>query len=200
MEINWNPSLRQLRTFGLTSFAALPLAAALWGHGATVAVLPAAAVGAALAFAALIRPHVLRPLVVALNIATCPLVIFIHELVLLAAYCVVIVPVALLFRLVGRDALQLKIDRSATSYWQPKKQPAVRAATSVVGKDIVMHLKNEFEAASQEAPTGIVCEFLQFLGENKKWWLLPLVAVLALCTLLAVAAMTIAPAAIYSLF
>ena len=124
MEINWNPSLRQLRTFGLTSFAALPLAAALWGHGAPVSVLPAAAAGAALAVAALIRPRVLRPLVVALNIAAWLLAIFVHELVLLAAFCSVIVPVGLLFRLIGRDALQLKIDRTAASYWQPKKQPA----------------------------------------------------------------------------
>ena len=63
-----------------------------------------------------------------------------------------------------------------------------------------MQLKSEFEAASREPSAGIVREFLQFLRENKKWWLLPLVGVLALCTLLAVAAVTIAPAAIYSLF
>ena len=29
MKINWNPSVHQLRTFGLTSLAALPLAVAL---------------------------------------------------------------------------------------------------------------------------------------------------------------------------
>ena len=62
-----------------------------------------------------------------------------------------------------------------------------------------MRLENEFETASHEKPAGIVREFLQFLRENKKWWLLPIVAVLALCSLLAVAAATIAPA-IYTLF
>jgi hypothetical protein len=62
-----------------------------------------------------------------------------------------------------------------------------------------MHLENEFEAVSQEKPAGIVREFLQFLRDNKKWWLLPIVAVLALSSLLVIVAATIAPA-IYTLF
>jgi hypothetical protein len=57
----------------------------------------------------------------------------------------------------------------------------------------------EFERAGEEKPLGIVREFLQFLAENKKWWLLPIVAVLAICSLLVVAAATLAPA-IYTLF
>ncbi|MGO9115524.1 MAG: DUF5989 family protein [Thermoguttaceae bacterium] len=59
--------------------------------------------------------------------------------------------------------------------------------------------KNEFEKANQEKPMGIVREFLQFLAENKKWWLLPIVVVLVLCSLLAVFASTFAPY-IYTLF
>jgi hypothetical protein len=30
---------------------------------------------------------------------------------------------AFLFRVMGRDALQRRIDRDAKSYWQPKAQP-----------------------------------------------------------------------------
>ncbi len=59
--------------------------------------------------------------------------------------------------------------------------------------------QTDFERASQERPVGIVREFLLFLGENKKWWLLPIVAVLVICSLLVVAAATLAPA-IYTLF
>ena len=47
----------------------------------------------------------------------------IHDLVLSLAFFLVVVPVGLVFRLFGRDPLQLKIDRSAGTYWQPKKQP-----------------------------------------------------------------------------
>ena len=59
--------------------------------------------------------------------------------------------------------------------------------------------ENDFKKASQEKPAGIVREFLQFLSENKKWWLLPIVVVLALCSLLAIFATTFAPY-IYTLF
>jgi hypothetical protein len=59
--------------------------------------------------------------------------------------------------------------------------------------------ENDFEKASQEKPVGIVSEFLQFLAENKKWWLLPIVVVLVLCSLLAVFATVFAPY-IYTLF
>jgi hypothetical protein len=57
----------------------------------------------------------------------------------------------------------------------------------------------EFQRASEEKPPGIVREFLQFAAENKKWWLLPIVGVLVICSLLVVAAATLAPA-IYTLF
>jgi hypothetical protein len=124
MEINWNPSIRQLRSFGCMSFIALPLAAGLWTHGSITAITLAASAGTAFATASLLRPRLLRPLVVALNVLTWPLVLFVNELVLIVAFCGVIVPVGILFRLFRRDALQLKIDRNAASYWQPKKQPA----------------------------------------------------------------------------
>ena len=58
---------------------------------------------------------------------------------------------------------------------------------------------NDFEKASREKPVGIVREFLQFLAENKKWWLLPIVLVLVVCSLLAIFATSFAPY-IYTLF
>ena len=60
--------------------------------------------------------------------------------------------------------------------------------------------ENDFEKASQEKPVGIVREFLQFLSENKKWWLLPIVVVLVLCSLLAIVAVTLLPYSIYTFF
>ena len=46
--MNWNPTDRQLRQFGLTALAALPALAWLWRGGPTT-ILIAAAVGAGLA-------------------------------------------------------------------------------------------------------------------------------------------------------
>jgi hypothetical protein len=76
-----------------------------------------------LALLSLVWPRGLCPLVVALNVLAWPLTLLLNDAVLLFAFYLVIVPVGLLFRLVGRDVLQLKIDRGAATYWQPKKRP-----------------------------------------------------------------------------
>jgi hypothetical protein len=39
-------------------------------------------------------------------------------------YFVIFLPVAIVFRLIGRDALQRVLNRSAATYWQPKRQAA----------------------------------------------------------------------------
>ncbi len=122
IEINFHPTDRQLRTFGLTSLLALPLAAELWTRGSLAAVVYATAIGGLLAAVGIAWPRGLRPLLVAIHIVTAPLVLLIHDLVLSLAFFAVVVPVGLVFRLIGRDPLQLKIDRGAASYWQPKKQ------------------------------------------------------------------------------
>ena len=38
--------------------------------------------------------------------------------------------------------------------------------------------KNDFAAQSEEARVGLVGEFLDFLKDNKKWWLAPILFVL----------------------
>ena len=113
IEINWHPNNRQVRNFGLTSLVALPLATALWTRGSLPAMVYAAAVGGLLAAIGIAWPRGLRPLLVAMNVVTAPLALLIHDLVLSLAFFVVVVPVGLVFRLFGRDPLQLKIDRNS---------------------------------------------------------------------------------------
>jgi hypothetical protein len=45
------------------------------------------------------------------------------ELAMLLIYFGVFLPIGLLFRAAGRDALQRRFDPSQNSYWQAKKQP-----------------------------------------------------------------------------
>ena len=122
-KIKWHPDNRQVRNFGLASLVALPLATALSIRGSWPAIGYAAAIGGLLAVLGLAWPQGLRPLLVAINVVTAPLALAIHDLVLSLAFFVVIVPVGLLFRLWGRDPLQLRMDRGASTYWQAKKQP-----------------------------------------------------------------------------
>lgn len=59
---------------------------------------------------------------------------------------------------------------------------------------------NEFEQANQQEQPGLVKEFIAFLGENKKFWLVPLLlALLAIGALLILGGTAAAPF-IYTLF
>lgn len=59
---------------------------------------------------------------------------------------------------------------------------------------------NDFVQQAAQASPGIVSEFLQFLSENKKWWLIPiLVSVALIAALVALSSTAVAPL-IYPLF
>lgn len=59
---------------------------------------------------------------------------------------------------------------------------------------------NDFAQQAAQASPGIVSEFLQFLTENKKWWLIPiLVSVGLIAALVALSSSAVAPL-IYPLF
>ncbi len=60
--------------------------------------------------------------------------------------------------------------------------------------------KNEFEQASKQQQTGIIADFIQFLRQNKKFWLIPLLLVLLALGLLIVLGGTAAAPFIYTLF
>jgi hypothetical protein len=64
--------------------------------------------------------------------------------------------------------------------------------------DLMSH--DEFEKAAQERQVGLVSEFLEFLRDDKKWWLLPIVFVLLLFGGLVLLSGTAAAPFIYTLF
>lgn len=58
----------------------------------------------------------------------------------------------------------------------------------------------DFAAGASEESSGLMSEFFQFLSHNKKWWLLPILLVLALVGVLVVLGGTAAAPFIYTLF
>lgn len=58
----------------------------------------------------------------------------------------------------------------------------------------------EFIDQSDQAPLGIVREFWEFLRDNKKWWITPIVLVLLLVGLFVYLSATAAAPFIYTLF
>ena len=58
----------------------------------------------------------------------------------------------------------------------------------------------DFAAMAAERQGGIVREFLDFLRQNKKWWLAPVIIALLLLGLLVIVGGTAAAPFIYTLF
>ncbi|MCY2991852.1 MAG: SxtJ family membrane protein [Planctomycetota bacterium] len=122
VEMNWHPTDRQLRQFGVIGLFALPLLGWLWSGGVLgIGIL--AAVGLALAAVGLTYPQTLRPIFVGLSLVGLPIGWGVSELTLLVLFYGLFLPIGLLLRLLGRDPLDRKFDAQASSYWQPKKPP-----------------------------------------------------------------------------
>lgn len=130
IDLNWNPTDRQLRQFGVACLIFLPLLGWLaTGKPRTLeaANLPLlgglAGLGLVLAVVSWIKPRAVKPLFVGASLAAMPIGLVVGELALILIYFLVFTPMALIFRLIGRDALQRQLDRSTKSYWQRKPQP-----------------------------------------------------------------------------
>jgi hypothetical protein len=105
------------RSFGVvfaTVFALLALLPLLWGGAFRVW---AAALGVAFLVVAFVAPTVLAPLNrqwlrfgLALHRVTSPVLLFLM-------FVLIFVPVGLVMRVIRRDALGLKFDKSRSSYW-----------------------------------------------------------------------------------
>lgn len=111
------------RAFGGVITAALLLIALLplWvgGHPRTWALVAAAIVASAAALA----PALLSPLNRLWTTFGELLRRLMSPLILAFIFFVVLTPLGLLMRLFGKDLLRLRLDRHATSYWQPRHPP-----------------------------------------------------------------------------
>ena len=80
-------------------------------------------VGSLVAILSFAWPAAIKPLFVGLMMAAAPIGMVVGELAMLLLFLGVFLPISVIFRLIGRDALRLKIDKNATTYWQPKTEP-----------------------------------------------------------------------------
>jgi hypothetical protein len=120
IEINWNPSRRELRQFAtiwLPAFAALAGVAVVyrWGSWNAATVLwSVAAVSMAIGLA---RPQLARPLFLGLTLATYPIGWVVSNVVLVVIYYGLFTFVALLMRLFRYDALKRARHAVDETYW-----------------------------------------------------------------------------------
>jgi hypothetical protein len=132
VDVHWQPTDRQLRQFGLIALVGLPLAGWLfsgkpWPAEATetqkIVIGSLAGLGLVAAVLALVRPPALRWPFIGATLLAFPIGLVVGEMILVIIYFALFLPVSLVFRLMGRDALERRIDRGAKTYWQPKAQP-----------------------------------------------------------------------------
>ena len=133
VKIDWNPPDRQLRQFGWISLLALPLLAwwftgrpfkTGWTQTNEIAIGIAFVIGAVFAGLAVVKPQLLKWVFIGLCVVGLPIGVVVGEILFAVVFFVVITPVALVFKLIGRDALERRIDKNATTYWKPRKQPS----------------------------------------------------------------------------
>ena len=121
-EINTQPADRQLKQFGLICVVAIPVAVWMWG-GQSSALIVGGIAGVALGLVGLISPRLLKPVFVTLVFLTFPIGLIVGELIMLTIYFGLFLPMALMFRIIGRDALQRRASTDAVSFWSPRTSP-----------------------------------------------------------------------------
>jgi hypothetical protein len=127
IEIDWHPGARQLRIFGLSALVASIILAAvlrfIWGVSPIWALLAMAA-GAGILLCSLISLRATRAVYLTLTVATMPIGVVMSFVLLGVFYFLLLTPIALFFRLIGRDPLHLRFDRKEETYWVPHRSPA----------------------------------------------------------------------------
>ncbi len=118
--INWNPTQKKLRSFGKVSLVMLAVIAGLFwklkGLPPPYALCICAA-GALIFLLSLISAKLVKPVYITLQVATYPIGLVVSFFIMAVFYYLILTPVGLFFRLIGRDLLNRKFDRRASTYW-----------------------------------------------------------------------------------
>lgn len=118
--INWQPDRKTLAEFSeawlfFLGMVAAPLAYFRGHHGLAATFWVLAVLGRGLG---LIRPAWMKPAFVGLSLATWPIGWVVSNLAMILIYFTVFAPIGLVFRLIGRDVLNRRFDRGASTYWE----------------------------------------------------------------------------------
>lgn len=123
-ELPLKPSSRMLRQFAglwILFFGFLAWQAA--GRGATTRAEILGVLATTVGPLGLLWPALMRPIFVVWLVLAFPIGWIVSRVLLLVLFFCVIYPMGVIFRLMGRDALQLRREPERSSYWMPKPEP-----------------------------------------------------------------------------
>lgn len=123
-----NPAPRMLRQFaGLwTGFFSIAACWQAWGRERPTVGLVLGALAVTVGPLGLLWPALMRPIFVAWMVVVFPIGWLVSRIVLALVFYGVMTPLAMVFRLMGRDSLTLRPQPATASYWQPKPTAEAR--------------------------------------------------------------------------
>jgi len=126
IEINWRPNRKELRGFAVAALIMSVVVSSLLyvfkGLAIQWGVIIVAA-GLIVFLSGFICPKITRMVYLGLILVTFPIGYVVSFILLAAFYFLLLMPLGLFFRLIGRDALCRKFDLNAKSYWLPRQSP-----------------------------------------------------------------------------
>jgi hypothetical protein len=135
IKVDFKPGARTLRQFSWLAVVGLPLIAFLvlrlfsafsWTHPAMLGAIGLGALQVALfAIGVTVLTHWVY---VGLMVVAMPIGFVISHVLIAAIYYLVITPIALAFRLMGRDVIGKKLDPKAATYWHDRGAPRPAAS------------------------------------------------------------------------
>ena len=126
IEVNWSPNHKQLRSFGVVALIATHLISLLLYlvKGVSTSWITAIlAVGVIIFLSSRISLRITKMFYLTMMIAATPIGFVISITLLAIFYFLLLMPLGLLFRLIGRDPLCRRFDPRADSYWIVHRQP-----------------------------------------------------------------------------
>ena len=128
VEINFNPDTKTLRQFGVIAFVGFGILGALayyeklicsfgLGEARMPLVMTFAALGTIAALFSLVAPRANRVLYVGLTLLAFPIGFVLSYVIMGTLFFLIIGPIAVIFRLLGRDPMHRGYERSAPTYW-----------------------------------------------------------------------------------
>jgi hypothetical protein len=128
LQINWSPDRRILRQFGWIAFVVgIGGGALIWrgwwlawlveGNARALLATVFAIVGLFSGAASLVWPTANKPLFIALTVVGYPIGFVVSMVAMTALFYLVVSPVGLIMKAVGKDPLSRGIDRTMSSYW-----------------------------------------------------------------------------------
>jgi len=128
IRINWRPSQRELRWFGLTLLLAFGLIGGLvlWRTDSLKAAVILWSIGTVLFLVYQTLRPLRRPIYLCWMCGVFPIGWTVSHLVLAAVYYLVLTPLGLIMRWVGRDPMRRSFEPEAETYWiehRPHRDP-----------------------------------------------------------------------------